>query len=123
MQPGMPEHRTNDYVRHGTTSLFAALEVASGKVHGKCFDRHTHQEFVAFLESIRRKYPRREIHLICDNYGTHKHPATRECLDAHPRLRLHFTPTNASWRDLVQPLLARHPSDSLRHRPFASRRP
>ncbi len=120
MQPGMPERRTHDYVRHGTTSLFAALEVASGKVHGKCFDRHTHQEFVAFLESIRRKYPRREIHLICDNYGTHKHPATREWLVANPRFRIHFTPTSASWLNLVERWFARITSEAIRRGTFAS---
>ena len=120
MLPGMPERRTHDYVRHGTTSLFAALEVASGKVHGKCFDHHTHQEFVAFLESIRRSYPRREIHLICDNYGTHKHPATREWLAAHPRFHMHFTPTSASWLNLVERWFARITSEAIRRGTFAS---
>jgi transposase len=75
MWPGLPARMTHDYTRHGTTSLFAALEVASGKVHGRCFKRHTHLEFIAFLESLARRYPRRDLHLICDNYGTHKHPA------------------------------------------------
>jgi transposase len=120
MQPGMPERRTHDYVRHGTTSLFAALEVASGEVHGKCFDRHTHAEFVAFLESIRRRYPRREIHLICDNYGTHKHPATREWLTANPRFHMHFTPTSASWLNLVERWFARITAEAIRRGTFAS---
>ena len=102
MRPGSPERRTHDYVRHGTTSLFAALEVASGKVHGRCYPRHTHVEFLAFLESIRRAYPRREIHLICDNYGTHKHPKVKEWLASHPRFHIHFTPTSASWLNLVE---------------------
>lgn len=91
MWPGLPARMTHDYIRHGTTSLFAALEVASGKVHGRCFKRHTHLEFIAFLESLAKRYPRLELHLICDNYGTHKHPAVREWLAAHRRFHLHFT--------------------------------
>ena len=93
---------THDYQRNGTTSLFAALEVASGRVHGRCFSKHTNVEFIAFLQSIDAKYKRREIHLICDNYGTHKHPAVKEWLDAHPRFHLHFTPTSSSWLNLVE---------------------
>jgi len=74
MWPGLPARMTHDYTRHGTTSLFAALEGACGKVHGRCFARHTHLEFIAFLNSLARRYPKRELHLICDNYGTHKLP-------------------------------------------------
>lgn len=102
MRPGLPARMTHDYERNGTTSLFAALEVASGKVHGQCFDRHTHLEFIAFLDSIAKKYRRREIHLICDNYGTHKHPKVKEWFAAHPRFHVHFTPTSASWLNLVE---------------------
>lgn len=102
MWPGLPARMTHDYTRHGTTSLFAALEVASGKVHGRCFQRHTHLEFIAFLESLVRRYPKRELHLICDNYGTHKHPAVRQWLAVHPRIQLHFTPTSASWLNQVE---------------------
>ena len=102
MWPGLPARMTHDYLRHGTTSLFAALEVASGKVHGRCFKRHTHLEFIAFLESLARRYPRLELHLICDNYGTHKHPTVKPWLAAHPRFHLHFTPTSASWLNLVE---------------------
>jgi hypothetical protein len=65
---------THDYERHGTTNLFAALEVASGEVHGRCFRRHRHREFIAFLESLAKRYPRLELHLICDNYGTTSTP-------------------------------------------------
>jgi transposase len=101
MWPGLPARMTHDYTRHGTTSLFAALEVASGKVHGRCFQRHTHLEFIAFLDSLARRYPKRVLHLICDNYGTHKHPAVRHWLDTHPRFHLRCTPTNASWLNLV----------------------
>ena len=107
-QPGLPMRMghaargTHDYVRHGTTSLFAALEVSSGTVHGRCYPRHTHKEFVAFLDTLVTAYPRREIHVICDNYGTHKHPAVKAWLLAHPRFHFHFTPTSASWLNLVE---------------------
>ena len=102
IRPGLPARMTHDYVRHGTTSLFAALEVATGKVSERCFQRHTHQEFLAFLKILERKYRRREIHLICDNYGTHKHPKVRDWFAAHPRFHAHFTPTSASWLNLVE---------------------
>jgi transposase len=102
MWPGLPARRTHDYTRHGTTSLFAALEVASGKVHARCFRRHRHGEFIAFLNSLVRRYPGRELHLICDNYGTHKHPEVVRWLGAHPRIQLHFIPTSASWLNLVE---------------------
>ena len=102
LRPGIPVQMTHDYQRNGTTSLFAALEVASGKVHGRCYRQHRHVEFVAFLNSLARRYPGREIHLICDNYGTRKHPAVRQWLAAHTRFHLHFTPTSASWLNLVE---------------------
>jgi transposase len=102
LRPGIPAQMTHDYQRHGTTSLFAALEVASGKVHGRCYRRHRHQEFIEFLNSLARRYPRRELHLICDNYGTHNHPAVHQWLAAHPRFHIHFTPTSASWLNLVE---------------------
>jgi transposase len=102
LRPGIPAQMTHDYQRHGTTSLFAALEVASGQVHGRCYRRHRHQEFIEFLNSLARRYPRRELHLICDNYGTHHHPAVRQWLTLHPRFQLHFTPTSASWLNLVE---------------------
>jgi transposase len=102
LRPGIPAQMTHDYERNGTTSLFAALEVASGKVHGLCYRQHRHVEFLAFLRSLARRYPRRDLHLICDNYGTHKHPAVRQWLAAHPRFHLHFTPTSSSWLNLVE---------------------
>jgi len=115
---------THDDLRHGTTSLFAALEVASGKVHGRCCKRHTHLEFIAFLESLARRYPRRERHLICDNYGTHQHPTVKQWLAAHPRFHMHFTPTSASWLKLVERWFARITSQAIRRGSFASlRRP
>jgi len=102
LRPGLPVQMTHDYERHGTTSLFAALEVASGKVHARCYRRHRHNEFLDFLKSVARRYPRPELHLICDNYGTHKHPAIQHWLREHPRFHLHFTPTSASWLNLVE---------------------
>ena len=120
MWPGLPARMTHDYTRHGTTSLFAALEVARGKVHGRCFKRHTHLEFIAFLESLARRYPKRELHLICDNYGTHKHPAVRQWLAAHPHFHLHFTPTSASWLNLVERWFALITGQAIRRGSFDS---
>jgi transposase len=102
LRPGIPAQMTHDYQRHGTTSLFAALEVASGKVHGRSYRRHRHQEFIAFLNSLARRYPRRELHLICDIHGTHNHPAVQQWMTAHSRCHIHFTPTSASWLNLVE---------------------
>jgi transposase len=120
MRPGVPARMTHDYERHGTTSLFAALEVATGKVHGKCFARHTHVEFIGFLEHLARTFPRRELRLVCDNYGTHKHPAVREWLARHPRFRMHFTPTSASWLNLVERWFAMITNQRIRRGTFAS---
>ena len=120
MWPGLPARMTHDYTRHGTTSLFAALEVASGKVHGRCFKRHTHVEFIAFLESLAKRYLKLELHLICDNYGTHKHPAVVHWLSAHPRFHLHFTPTSASWLNLVERWFALITSQAIRRGSFDS---
>jgi transposase len=102
VRPGHPEAASFDYVRHGTTTLFAALEVATGKVTEACTDRHRHQEFLAFLRRVARAYPRRELHVVVDNLSTHKHPVVRAWLQRHPRVRLHFTPTSGSWLNLVE---------------------
>lgn len=120
MRPGLPARMTHDYVRHGTTSLFAALEVATGKVSGRCFPRHTHREFLAFLKILDRKYRSREVHLICDNYATHKHPAVRQWLADHPRFHLHLTPTSASWLNLVERWFARITQEAIRRGSFLS---
>jgi len=120
MWPGLPARMTHDYLRHGTTSLFAALEVASGKVHGRCYRRHRHAEFIAFLESLAKRYPKLELHLICDNYGTHKHPAVKHWLAAHPRFHLHFTPTSASWLNLVERWFGLITSQAIRRGSFPS---
>lgn len=107
LAPGMAERRTHDYVRNGTTSLFAALEVATGKVIGSCKSRHRHQEFLAFLKQIERETPKDvDIHLILDNYATHKTPAVKKWLCVRPRWHLHFTPTSASWLNQVERFFA-----------------
>ncbi len=102
MQPGLPERRTHDYVRHGTTTLFAALEVATGAVTAACKPRHRHQEFLAFLKQVARAYPDQELHLIMDNYATHKKAEVRDWLAANSRIHMHFTPTSGSWLNLVE---------------------
>src|SRR6266480_4497719 len=103
MMPGTPGRKTHDYVRHGTTSLFAALDIATGKVIGQHQRRHRHQEFLRFLKTIDANTPKDlDLHLICDNYATHKTPAIKTWLAAHPRFHLHFTPTSGSWLNLVE---------------------
>ena len=103
MAPGMPERRTHDYRRHGTTSLFAALDVASGTIIGECHRRHRSQEFQQFLDTIDAAVPADlDVHLILDNYGTHKTARIRRWLARHPRFHVHFTPTSASWINLVE---------------------
>ena len=87
-------------------------------VHGRCFRRHSHLELVTLLESLARRYPKLEPHLICDNYGTHKHPAVKQWLAAHPRFHLHFTPTSASWLNLVERWFALIISQAIRRGSF-----
>jgi transposase len=102
LQPGLAERRSHDYVRHGTSTLFAALEIGTGQVTGACKPRHRHQEFLAFLKQVARAYPGQDLHLVMDNYAAHKHPAVTAWLTANPRLQVHFTPTHASWMNLVE---------------------
>ncbi len=102
MRPGDVEKRTHDYKRHGTTTLFAALEIATGQVTGAVKPKHRRQEFLAFLRQLDRAYPGRELHLVMDNYATHKTSEVRAWLDQHPRFRVHFTPTSGSWLNLVE---------------------
>lgn len=96
LRRGQVERRTHDDVRHGTATLFAALDIASGEVTGRCYARHRHQEFLRFLELINIRYPGFELHLVLDNYRTHKLPEVRDWLAHHQRFHLHFTPTSAS---------------------------
>ena len=102
LRPGLPEKATHDYVRHGTTTLFAALEVGTGRVTEACRPRHRHQEFLAFLKQVGKAYPRVALHVVCDNYGTHKHPSVQAWLTRNPRITLHFTPTSGSWLNMVE---------------------
>jgi transposase len=103
LRPGLPEKASHDYVRNGTTTLFAALEVATGKVTTQdCRARHTHAEFLAFLKQVARAHPRLPLHVVCDNYGTHKHPTVKAWLANNQRITLHFTPTSGSWLNLVE---------------------
>jgi transposase len=103
MMPGMPERRTHDYLRHGITTLFAALDVATGQVIGSIHRRHRAAEFRTFLAKLDKQVPAElDVHLICDNYSTHKAPTVRAWLDAHPRFHMHFTPTYSSWLNQVE---------------------
>jgi len=108
-QPGLPMKKgrlgtmTHDYKRNGTTTLFAALSMLDGKVIGDCMPRHRHQEFIRFLNKIDGETPAElDLHLIADNYGTHKHPRVKSWLRRHPRVHLHFVPTSSSWLNLVE---------------------
>jgi transposase len=103
LKPGRARTMTHDYKRHGTTTLFAALNVLDGKVIGRCQPRHTHAEWLKFLRQIDRETPQdKSLHLIADNYATHKHPAVQNWLAKHPRFHMHFTPTSASWLNMVE---------------------
>jgi len=108
-QPGLPMKKgrcgtmTHDYKRNGTTTLFAALNMLDGKVIGDCMPRHRHQEFIRFLNKIENEtLPELDLHLIVDNYGTHKHPRVESWLKRHPRFHLHFIPTSSSWLNMVE---------------------
>jgi transposase len=102
LRPGLPARQTHDYHRNGLTSLYAALEVASGKVVGECSDRHTGADFLRFLKMLARRYRKRELHVILDNSSTHKTPEVQAWLEEHPRIHFHFTPTGASWLNMVE---------------------
>ncbi|OBA53920.1 DDE endonuclease, partial [Nocardia sp. 852002-51101_SCH5132738] len=103
MMPGMPERRTHDYARHGTTSLFAAFNIADGTVIGELHRRHRATEFKKFLTSIDKAVPAElDVHVVCDNYATHKTPLVQQWLAAHPRFHVHFTPTGSSWLNQVE---------------------
>lgn len=115
MQPGRIALRTHDYKRHGTTSLFAALDVATGKVIGDCMDRHRSKEFIKFLNKIDTSIPNDlDVHLILDNYSTHKTPAVKRWLNSHPRYHMHFTPVGGSWLNQVERWFAGLTNKALR---------
>jgi transposase len=102
LRPGLPARQTHDYRRNGLTSLYAALEVATGRVLGACAARHTSDDFRRFLQQVVRTYPRRELHIVLDNSSTHSTPAVEAWLAAHPRVHFHFTPKGASWLNMVE---------------------
>lgn len=107
LAPGVPARQSHDYERHGVTSLFAAMDVASGITISTCYRRHRHQEFLRFLNQIDENLPASgDVHLIMDNYGTHKVSKVRNWLARHPRYHAHFTPTSGSWLNLVERLFA-----------------
>jgi transposase len=121
MRLGQPERRTHDYRRHGIASLFAALDIATGTVTGQCYQRHRHQEFLKFLRLLDRQVPPAyDVHLVLDNYGTHKHPRVRGWLARHPRYHLHFTPTGASWLNQVERWFATLTQKQIRRGSFTS---
>jgi transposase len=102
LRPGKAQRMTHDYKRNGTTSLYAALEIASGRVTGQCHDRHTHREFLAFLNRLVRLYPRRPLHVVLDNSSTHSTPQVKAWLERHRRVHFHFTPKGASWMNQIE---------------------
>ena len=120
LRPGVPEKRSHDYVRHGTTTLFAALEVATGKVTDACYPRHRHEEFGKFLRQVAKAYPRRKLHIVVDNYGTHNHPDVRAWLAKNPRITLHFTPTSGSWLNMVEIFFSIITRQAIRRGSFTS---
>ena len=120
MRLGLPEKQTHDYIRHGTTTLFAALEIATGRVEQACLPRHRHQEFLAFLKQVAKAYPRRKLHLVVDNYATHNHPAVRAWSARNPRITLHFTPTSGSWLNMVEIFFSIITRQAIRRGSFGS---
>ncbi len=123
MEPWQVERQTHDYARHGTTSLFAALNTKTGEVIGRCHQRHRHQEFLRFLkhvDQIIEKGPKTEVHLIMDNYATHKTPAVQRWLTRHPEYHVHFTPTSASWLNQIERFFAEITNKRIRRSAFRS---
>jgi transposase len=121
IKPGRAGTMTHDYKRHGTATLFAALNVLTGNVIGKCFNRHRHDEFLRFLRLVDTQVPRRlQIHMILDNYGTHNHPNVKKWLAKHPRFHLHFTPTSSSWLNQVERFFAEITNKTIRRGVFHS---
>ena len=123
MTPGQAERGTHDYERHGITSLFAALDVATGAVIGRCYRRHRQQEFVKFLDAIDAAVPEEDgvtVHLVLDNYGTHKTPRVKRWLARHPRFVVHFTPTGGSWLNQVERFFAEITDRRIRRGSFRS---
>jgi len=126
-QPGLPLKKgrcgtmTHDYQRHGTTTLFAALDMLAGKVIGDCYKRHRHQEFLRFLRRIHREFPgKKPLHLVMDNYGTHGTPEVKDWLNRHPRFKVHYIPTSSSWLNLIERWFGELTSKRIRRDSFLS---
>ena len=126
-QPGLPMKKgragtmTHDYKRHGTTTLFAALNILDGKVIGKCMPKHRQEEFLKFLRKINKETPKNlDLHLIVDNYGSHKTPKVKQWLSKHPRIKMHFTPTSASWLNMVERFFSELTTKRIRRGVFRS---
>ena len=123
MRPGIPESQTHDYIRHGTTSLFAALDVLTGKVVGHCHKRHRHQEFLKFLNRLDKEIPQQEdaeVHIVMDNYGTHKDDKVKRWFARRPRFHIHFTPTGSSWINQIERWFAKVTEECIRRGSFRS---
>jgi len=118
---GKPEARTHDHLRHGTTTLFAALEVATGRISADaCYPRHRNGEFLTFLKTVAKAHPRVKLHVVVDNYATHNHPRVQAWLAKHPRITLHFTPTSCSWLNLVEVFFGIITRQAIRRGTFTS---
>jgi transposase len=121
LRPGLPARQTHDYERHGTTTLFAAMNVLEGNIISDCQPRHRHQEFLQFLDRIDQSVKSGvEIHLVLDNYGTHKHPAVKKWLSERPRYHVHFTPTSSSWLNQIERWFAEITRKRIRRGTFRS---
>jgi transposase len=120
LKQGQAERHTHDYKRNGTTSLYAALDIASGEVLGECYPRHRHQEFLAFLRHIVKAYPDGELHIVLDNSSTHRTPEVQRWLTRHQRVTFHFTPTGASWMNMVETWFSILTRRSVRRGTYAS---
>ena len=121
MKKGRAATMTHDYKRNGTTTLFAALNILDGQVIAQCQQRHRHTEWLTFLKKIDRETPKdKRLHLIADNYGTHKHPVVQAWLAKHPRFNMHFTPTSASWLNMIERFFRDISENRLRRGVFTS---
>ena len=121
LRPGLPARQTHDYERHGTTTLFAALNILEGTIIADCHPRHRHQEFLRFLKQIDGSVADElDVHLVLDNYGTHKHPEVKKWLAARPRYHLHFTPTSSSWLNQIERWFAEITRKRIRRGTFRS---
>jgi hypothetical protein len=123
LRPGLPARQTHDYFRHGTTSLFAAYDLATGRVLGRCHKRHRHQEFLRFLDQIDERFPddgQTPLHIVMDNYATHKVGKVQRWFLRHPRYHVHFTPTGSSWINLIERFFGLITEEAIRRGSFKS---